>query len=577
MEKNSPRLLIVAYTLASLRAHYDDVIESLTRGGVHVSIRYVSERGLSLDDYRETWVRRACAVEVNPLGSYRKRDRGDLLALRLRELANLLRFSHPDYRGREWLRDAKFEKASRVAPGPRRWARRLGRLGSHAALLGIRVASRLDRVLPPPRAARALLASERPDAVAVVGVVFTPSLVDFLKAAAWEGIPTAHWVQSWDNLTNKGLLHFPPDRVFVWNDFQREELVRYHGIPERRACVTGAQTFDHWFNGDSPSRRAEFCSQNGLDPDRPIITYLVSSRQIEPPARVFFLRWLEAIRSSSDPVLEGATVFVRPHPTDVEPWLGLERRDARLAVSPSIVAAPINSPEYRQRFRDELHHASVAVGLNTSGMIDAAILGKPVCTVELSDVPNRQRGTIHFEYLMTVGGGFVRTATTLEEHVGALAQLVRKDPYERDERSARFLQQFIRPCGLDVTPATVFSEAIFRLLESPSDLRLPSQLGQAIGRLIHQGALVLGAPLEESVLLTRRRRRRFQKLLRRLQKPVRRLIKRLRTPMRRPVKYWRGLLLKYRKPVRRLMKQLRRPIRWPVKYWRGLLLKYRTP
>jgi hypothetical protein len=496
MEKNRPRLLIVTRGLATLRAHYEDVIVALQQAGVDVNVRYVREKSLSAEDYQETMVLRGCDVQLSRLPPD-KREAGDLLALRLRQLANLLRYYHPDYRGREWLRDFWFSKA---ADGPARWARRIGRLGSRSSALAIRLAASIDRVLPPTKQARKILVWERPDAVVAVGVLWMPEFADVLKAAAWQGLPTASWVQSWDNLTNKGLLHFTPDRVFVWNAVQRDELARYHSVSQRHVCITGAQTFDHWFNGSARSSRTEFCSQNGLDAEAPVILYLASSRQIEPPPDDFFLRWLHAVRSSDDPLLEKATVLVRPHPTYVRPWLELERHHPRLKVSPSTSAAPINSPEYRQRFRDELQHASVAIGLNTSAMIDAAIFGKPVCTVELPDLPNRQRGTVHFEYLVTVGGGFVRTTTSFEEHVETLAELVRKNPYERDEQSAKFVQTFVRPHGIDVTPATVFSEEMLRLFEAPSGAHLPNRLGQAIGRLIHRTAPVLGVPFEEGPL-----------------------------------------------------------------------------
>jgi hypothetical protein len=111
-----------------------------------------------------------------------------------------------------------------------------------------------------------------------------------------------------------------------------------------------------------------------------------------------------------------------------------------------------------------------------------------------------QRGTVHFEYMMTVGGGFLRTASSLEEHIKTLAELVRHDPYERNERSARFVQAFVRPRGLDVPPATVFTKAMLQLLRAPSELRLPSPLGRTIGRLIHRAAPLLGAPLEDGTL-----------------------------------------------------------------------------
>jgi hypothetical protein len=82
------------------------------------------------------------------------------------------------------------------------------------------------------------------------------------------------------------------------------------------------------------------------------------------------------------------SVVVRP-PTCFEPWLGLAH--PRLAVLPTTSTAPINSPEFRRRSRDEVYHASIAVALNTTGMIDAAIFGRPVCTIELPELVQHRR------------------------------------------------------------------------------------------------------------------------------------------------------------------------------------------
>src|SRR5918911_248558 len=76
-------------------------------------------------------------------------------------------------------------------------------------------------------------------------VRFTPLLepgsvqVEFERAANRMGIPTCLCVASWDNLTNKGLIHELPDLVTVWNEPQREEAVRLHGVPEERIVITG--------------------------------------------------------------------------------------------------------------------------------------------------------------------------------------------------------------------------------------------------------------------------------------------------------------------------------------------------
>jgi hypothetical protein len=498
-----PRLLVLSRDLVTLRGHYEDVIVALREAGVAVSIRYSRDSDLSAADYESTLRARGCDADVAVLPRPGLDDAARL-ALHLRQLSNLLRYSHPDYRGRDWLRDGRFEKAT---PGVLRWTNRIHALGSRAALGAVAVAQRADRVLPASEQAAALIEAERPDAVAAVGVIRAPEFVEHLKAARAAGISTAVWIQSWDNLSSKGLVHFVPDRVFVWNETQRGELERYHGIPADHVSMTGAQTFEHWFTGEQPANRKDFCRGYGLDPERPIVLYLVSSRGAEPSPETLFRRWLAALRASDDPQLAGASVLVRPHPTAVEPWLEAALDDPRVAVSPSTAADPINSPPYRQRFREELHHASAAFAINTSALIDAAIMGTPALTAELPEFAPVQRGTVHFEYLVTVGGGLLRSAPTLEQHVAELASLIGRDPYERDERGERFIAEFVRPQG-DVASSRVFADEMRKLLEQPSSVRPPRRAGRAAGALLHRWAGVLGAPLEPEGFARLRYRRR---------------------------------------------------------------------
>src|SRR5207248_1363797 len=81
----------------------------------------------------------------------------------------------------------------------------------------------------------------RPDVV-----LFTPYLgldsvqPDFLRAAQALGLRTAICVKSWDNLSSKSVIRPIPDRLFVWNEIQREEARTLHGVPPERVAVTGA-------------------------------------------------------------------------------------------------------------------------------------------------------------------------------------------------------------------------------------------------------------------------------------------------------------------------------------------------
>jgi hypothetical protein len=180
------------------------------------------------------------------------------------------------------------------------------------------------------------------------------------------------------------------------------------------------------------------------------------------------------------------------------------------------------------------------VGLNTSGFIDAAIFGKPVCTVELPELAFGQSGTVHFEYLRSGSGGPLRTAETLDDHVAELTDLVKRDPYERDERSSGFVQAFVRPHGIDVEPAAVFADEMRRLFDLVTEPRAPGRLGRAAGFLIDRAAPVIGIPLEPKPIARRWRKSR-KRLARRWRRTRRSLLKAQTKPVHQK-RLWRRIV-----------------------------------
>jgi hypothetical protein len=322
----------------------------------------------------------------------------------------------------------------------------------------------------------------------------------------------------------------------VWNESQRAELSRYHGVRPDHVCITGAQTFDHWFGGDRPPERDDFCAGLGLDPERPIILYLASSRGIAPNEPAFFSRWLAALRASDDPVLRGASVLLRPHPTLAAVWNAHRfDREPGVAVSPATLRDRLNSDPFREQYRAELQHATLAFGINTSGQIDAAIFGKPVCTVELPELFHGQHGTVHYELLARGERRLLRIASSFDEHLAELAELVRRDPYARDARSTDFIEAFVRPHGLDSQPTEIFVDAMIGLCRSRSRLVRLGPAERLVGRVVSRLAALAGTPATTGNRLIgqldRRRRKRLRKRLRRtvapfVPAPVRRAIRR---------------------------------------------------
>ena len=49
---------------------------------------------------------------------------------------------------------------------------------------------------------------------------------------------------SWDNPTTKGPFPLQPDKVIVWNDIMRQEILDYQKIDPRKVIPAGVPQFD---------------------------------------------------------------------------------------------------------------------------------------------------------------------------------------------------------------------------------------------------------------------------------------------------------------------------------------------
>ena len=89
----------------------------------------------------------------------------------------------------------------------------------------------IERAMPHGDTAERVLAEHRPDVLLMTPLLYFGSQqVEYVRAAKAAGIPCVLGVGSWDHLTTKGRIHERPDRVVVWNEFQRAEAAELHGI-----------------------------------------------------------------------------------------------------------------------------------------------------------------------------------------------------------------------------------------------------------------------------------------------------------------------------------------------------------
>ena len=451
----SRRFLFVMQYPGYLR-YFDSTVRLLAERGHHVDVVFDSPHKQPEGSEALEGVQGITWLGQTP----RRDDVWGVVGKAVRGAIDYLRYLHPKFADAHYLRRRMRDVLPPVFSFLGRWQS----ASVKATRRAIAPFLACERAIPSSPALESFIASCRPDALLVTPLVTDRSTqVDLVKSARALGIPVGLCVASWDHLTTKGLIRVQPDLISVWNQEQRAEALEFHDASRDRIAVTGAQPFDRWFTRRATSR-AEFCAKVGLDPGKPFVLFVGSTASISgPEAEVAFVRrWIEALRKV--PALAGVSVLVRPHPYNAVHWRDTDVTTmADVEVYPRS-ANPVNESD-RQDYFDSLFHSEAVVGVNTTAMIEAAIVGRTVHAVLADEFQDTQGGTLHFRYLLSENGGFLRVATSLSEHAAQLAETL-ANPLVGREACNRFVRTFIRPHGIDVEATPVLVSALERLAAS---------------------------------------------------------------------------------------------------------------
>jgi hypothetical protein len=410
---------------------------------------------------------------------HKRSDEWATLVSAVRRAGDYLRYLDGSYASATKLRARAFEKLlhsiSRGARHPEPGWSETGRaLTSDERARLASMVDLVERAIPSDPRQDVFIEADRPDVVLVSPLIDLGSAqTDVVKSAKHLGIPTGMILYSWDNLSTKGGLHVPPDRMFVWNELQRAEAETLHGYSLARTVATGAPRFDDFLRLTVATSREHFLRPLDLDPARPTLVYLGSSKFVVTASELPFIRkWIRRIRTSPDEVLRACNVIVRPHPDvkswedegPVQPvrWPGIEGK-GEVSRPFDDGRAVVVRTHYRraQAFFDTLHHSAAVVGLNTSASLEAAIVGRPVFTILAGDEhADGQQSTLHFRYLLQEEGGCVSLARDFDEHVRQLTEALAGP--DRTAGIQRFAMSFVRPMGVSVPASGVLACAIER-------------------------------------------------------------------------------------------------------------------
>ena len=474
------RVLFIVASPEYLR-FYDTTIQLLAKRGHEVMVAVNKDRDgkpVRLGDLGSN-------SGITLLGVVPQRgDHWTSMARLVRGLMDYVRYLHPRFAHAPALRQRLARKG--LPPLLRLMDARIGVRSDRFVRVALRFLSTLERGIPTSRLIERFLMTHRPDLVVVSPLVDVASdQVDIVRAGRRLGVRVVAAIASWDNLTNKGLLRVEPDAILVWNEAQKLEATELHGVSPERVVVTGAQLFDHWFHKTPTRSLAAFAERVGLASVERFVLFTGSSMFISAPeAEVAFVkRWLVEMRQSQDARLSSVPIVIRPHPYNGWVWADVDVSEyGPVAVWPRGKYNPVD-PVNRDDYFDSLYYCQAVVGINTSAMVEASILGRSVHSIVTEDFAKTQEGTLHFHHLLPENGGFLQVGHGLTHHASLLSESLSNEAAAQ-VATRLFVGRFLRPYGIERDCTPIVSDALERLavaqIRPPEQAALPRVLSVAL-------------------------------------------------------------------------------------------------
>jgi len=202
--------------------------------------------------------------------------------------------------------------------------------------------------------------------------------------AKQRGIPSVAFVLSWDNPTSKGPFPVHPDRVIVWNNILKKELIEYHGYKENELFVSGVPQFDIYSQREKYLSKNEFFDKWKLDSGKKLVTYTTGTPGTSPFDHEVVDLLVKSMNAGE--FSQAVQLLIRLHPKD---------RESDYEKFRGVPAVTLQSPGRKAKTNDswnpsqeDMHglaelmlYSDVVINVASTITIDASAFDTPVVNV----------------------------------------------------------------------------------------------------------------------------------------------------------------------------------------------------
>ena len=205
----------------------------------------------------------------------------------------------------------------------------------------------------------------------------------------------------------------------------------------------------------------KFLKNCGLREEYPLLAYLCSSTLVAGDEARVIRNLRKILDGAEDDRVRRMQIIVRPYPANWDICGNLNLRDVAVVPKSGPVVDPFLN---QQQLYDTIYHSTAFMGINTTSILDAIVLGKPVIAPRSKDYEERQLGTFHFQEVYKEG---VLDLVDIENEKRDLYKILidlLEGRDRREERRTAFIKRYIRPRGLEASAGRAILEEIENLL-----------------------------------------------------------------------------------------------------------------
>ena len=307
----------------------------------------------------------------------------------------------------------------------------------------------LDRLLVKNETYKSFFKKYSPNLVLCANLFDEPE-THFLREAKKRGIKTVGLMNSWDKPSARCLLRLLPDKVIVFSDLIRDDLLKYQYVPSEKIFTAGVPQYDQYFKNNFWDRK-KFFEKIKLDPEKNLLVYApMGATYSASDWEIIDLLW-DWKRDGR--LGEGLEILVRFPPNDFvdekevakRPWLRYDQPGTLFSKKRGI-DWDLNFEDL-EYLRNTLYHMKLIVCYASSISVDAAILDKPVININFEIKPNQllSKSPTQFyqmaHYKKSLDSGGIRLVSSPEKLLEWIGRYISNPELDRSGRKKMVMEQ----------------------------------------------------------------------------------------------------------------------------------------